>query len=188
MSIALFCLSLLLFTLLHFSFLLLLLFCNLINPLLPFVWPIPSLMNFSSLSSLIALVLTVFYFLLTENNRTPLQRSRSRQNINASSAVVKASHANEAHNEPEGHPSAARSKVAVCSESGRRYRNPPGHSSWLDRERVIEKETVRVAEKKMEIETEPPAFQVTSSGAAVSSCSTNGESDVEALLAKLRAL
>lgn len=146
-------------------------------------------MNFSLLSSLIpTLVLTVFCFPLTENNRTPLQRSRSRRNINASSAVVKAPHANETHNEPEGHPSAARSKVAVCSESGRRYRNPPGHSSWLDRERVIEKETVRVAEKKMEIETEPPALQVTSSGAVVSSCSTNGESDVEALLAKLRAL
>lgn len=101
---------------------------------------------------------------------------------------MKAPHANEAHNEPEGHPSAARSKVAACSESGRRYRIPPGHSSWLDRERVIERETVKVAEKKMEVEADPPAFQLTSIGAAVSSCSTNGESDVEALLAKLRAL
>nr|XP_046246873.1 protein diaphanous homolog 3-like isoform X3 [Scatophagus argus]XP_046246882.1 protein diaphanous homolog 3-like isoform X3 [Scatophagus argus] len=123
-----------------------------------------------------------------ENNRTPLQRSRSRQNINAGSAVVKAPHAKEAHNESESHPSAARSKAAVCSESGRRYRNISGHSSWLDRERVVERETVKQTEKEMEVETEPPAFQPTSTGAAVSCCSTNGDSDVEALLAKLRAL
>ncbi|XP_035507918.1 protein diaphanous homolog 3-like [Morone saxatilis] len=123
-----------------------------------------------------------------ENNKAPLQRSRSRQNINAGSAVVKAPPAKEAHNESEGHPSAARSKAAACTESGRRYRNPPGHSYWLDRERVVEREMVKPTEKEMEVEAEPPAFQPTSTGAAVSSCSTNGESDVEALLAKLRAL
>lgn len=126
-------------------------------------------------------------FPLIENNRTPLQRSRSRQNINAGSAAVKVSNA-EAHNEPGGLPSAARSKVAVASESGRRYRNPLDHSSGLDRERVMERETVKAAKKEMEVGADPPAFQLTSTDAAVSSCNTNGESDVEALLAKLRAL
>ncbi|XP_059208190.1 protein diaphanous homolog 3-like [Centropristis striata] len=123
-----------------------------------------------------------------ENNKAPLQWSRSRQNINLSSAVVKAPPAKEAHNESEGHPSAARAKAAACSEPGRRYRNAPGHSHWLDRERVVERETVKPTEKEMEVEARPPAFQPSSTGAAVSSCSTNGESDVEALLAKLRAL
>ncbi|XP_036950612.1 protein diaphanous homolog 3-like isoform X2 [Acanthopagrus latus] len=124
-----------------------------------------------------------------ENNKAPLQRSRSRQNINVGSAMVKAPLAKEACNESEGHPSAARSKAAACSESGRRYRNPPGHSYWLDRERVVERVTVKPNEKEMEVETQPPAFQPTSTAAAVgSSCGSNGESDVEALLAKLRAL
>ncbi|XP_030271041.1 protein diaphanous homolog 3 isoform X2 [Sparus aurata] len=124
-----------------------------------------------------------------ENNKAPLQRSRSRQNINVGSAVVKAPLAKEAFNESEGHPSTARSKAAACSESGRRYRNPPGHSCWLDRERVVEKVPVKPIEKEMEVEAQPPAFQPTSTGAAVSSsCGSNGESDVEALLAKLRAL
>ncbi|XP_073319852.1 protein diaphanous homolog 3-like [Pagrus major] len=124
-----------------------------------------------------------------ENNKAPLQRSRSRQNINVGSAVVKAPPAKEALNESEGHPSAARSKAAACSESGRRYRNPPGHSYWLDRERVVERVTVKPNEKETEVEAQPPAFQPASTSAAVSSsCGTNGESDVEALLAKLRAL
>ncbi|XP_070683835.1 protein diaphanous homolog 3-like [Pempheris klunzingeri] len=123
-----------------------------------------------------------------ENNKAPLQRSRSRQNINAGSAAVKAPPAKEAHNESEGHPSAARAKAAVCSESGRRYRNTPSHSYCMDRERVVERETIKPNEKEMEVEAELPAFKPTSTRAAVSSCSTNGESDVEALLAKLRAL
>ncbi|XP_056235641.1 protein diaphanous homolog 3-like isoform X1 [Seriola aureovittata] len=123
-----------------------------------------------------------------ENNKAPLQRSRSRQNINVGSAAVKASPAKEAHNESESHPSAARAKAAACSDSGRRYRNAPGHSYGLDRERVVEREAVKVTEKEMEVEAEPPALQPSSTGAAVNSCSTNGESDVEALLARLRAL
>ncbi|XP_068586386.1 protein diaphanous homolog 3-like [Cebidichthys violaceus] len=123
-----------------------------------------------------------------ENNKAPLQRSRSRQNINLGSAVVKAPPAKEAHNESEGHPSAARAKAAACSESGRRYKNTPGHSRWLDRERVVERETVKPPEKEMEVEAEPPAFQTPSAGAAVGDCSTKGESDLEALLARLRAL
>ncbi|XP_044208402.1 protein diaphanous homolog 3-like isoform X2 [Thunnus albacares] len=124
-----------------------------------------------------------------ENNRAPLQRSRSRQNINVGSAVVKAPPANEAHNESEGYPSAtARAKASACLESGRRYRNTPGHSYGQDRERVVERETVKPTAKEIGFEAEPPAFQPPSAGATVSSCSTNGESDVEALLAKLRAL
>lgn len=127
-------------------------------------------------------------FSLAENSKAPLQRSRSRQNINVGSAVVKAPPAKEAHNESEGHPSAARAKAAACLESGRRYRNTPGHSYLLDRERVVEREAVKLTEKQREVEAEPPSFQLSSTGAAVSSCSTNGDSDVEALLAKLRAL
>ncbi|XP_031702229.1 protein diaphanous homolog 3 [Anarrhichthys ocellatus] len=123
-----------------------------------------------------------------ENNKPPLQRSRSRQNINLGSAVVKAPPAKEAHNESEGHPSAARAKAAACSESSRRYKNTPGHSRWLDRERVVERETVKPPEKEMQLEAEPPAFQTSSAGAAFSDCSTKGESDLEALLARLRAL
>lgn len=101
---------------------------------------------------------------------------------------MKAPPAKEARNESEDHPSAARAKAAACSESGRRYRNAPGHSYWLDRERVVEREMVKPTGKEMEVEAEHPAFHPSTTGAAVSSCSTNGESDVEALLAKLRAL
>ena len=121
-----------------------------------------------------------FFLSLSENNRAPLQRSRSRQNVNASSVAAKAPPAKESRNESEGHPSAARAKASAWSESGRRYRNTPGHGCGLDRERVVEKE--------VEYEAAAPALQYSSSGAAVSSCDTNGESDVEALLAKLRAL
>ncbi|XP_034536454.1 protein diaphanous homolog 3-like isoform X1 [Notolabrus celidotus] len=116
-----------------------------------------------------------------ENNKVPLQRSRSRQNINAGSAAVKAHAGKETHNESEGHPSAARDKASAGSESGRRYRNNAANSCWMDRERVVERELLRSAEREVvEVEAEP-------STAAVS-CGTNGESDVEALLAKLRAL
>ncbi|XP_068603657.1 protein diaphanous homolog 3-like [Brachionichthys hirsutus] len=117
-----------------------------------------------------------------ENNRTPLQRSRSRQNINVGSAVVKTPHANKANKQSEGHQSAA------CSESGRRCRNPPGVSSWLGSERLIEREMVKPPEKVKEIEVEAvPPLPVT--GAALGGCSTNEENeDVEVLLAKLRAL
>lgn len=99
---------------------------------------------------------------------------------------MKATHAKAADNEPEAQQSVSQPKVAVYSESGRRYRYPQGHSSSLARERVMEREMVKATEK--EVEGEPTAFQLTSSSAAVSSCTTNGESDVETLLAKLRAL
>lgn len=101
---------------------------------------------------------------------------------------MKAPSAWEAHNESESHPSAARAKAAVGSESGRGYRNVAGHGYGLDRERVLER--VKATEKEMEVGTGSagtPAFQ-SSFSPTVSSCGTNGESDVEALLAKLRAL
>lgn len=121
-------------------------------------------------------VLLLLLFFLTENNRAPLQRSRSRQNMNSGgSAAVKAPPAKEAQNESLGHPS--RAKAAACSESGRRYRNAPGLGHWLDRE------TARPPEKEKEVQAEAPAFRSSPAGAAVS-----GESDLEALLARLRAL
>ncbi len=165
--------------------------CNLNNPLLLFVLMSQLHMYFFSLLFLfLSAVLTALFFCfpLTENNKAPLQRSRSRQNINAGSAAVKAPPAKEAHNESEGQPSAARSKAAACSESGRQYRRTPGQNYCLDRERVVERETVRLTVKETEAEAEPPACQPSPTVAPVSSCSTNGESDVEALLAKLRAL
>ncbi|KAK5874149.1 hypothetical protein PBY51_019122 [Eleginops maclovinus] len=103
--------------------------------------------------------------------------------MNLGSAVIKAPPPKEDHNESDGHPSSARAK-----ESGRRYRNNPAQSHWLDRERVVDRETVKKTEKEMEVVKEPPSRKLSSTDAAVNSCSTNGESDVEALLAKLRAL
>ncbi|XP_058256926.1 protein diaphanous homolog 3 isoform X2 [Hemibagrus wyckioides] len=88
-----------------------------------------------------------------ENTKVPLQRSRSRQNINFSSARALTS--KEAYYESEAHSSAAR-----------RSAHRP--------EREQEKERAR--ERECEKEQTPP------------SCSANGETDVEALLARLRAL
>ncbi|MEQ2234263.1 hypothetical protein ILYODFUR_030119 [Ilyodon furcidens] len=117
----------------------------------------------------------------SENNKVPLQRSRSRQNVNVSSTAAKAPAAKEARNESEGHPSVARAKASACFEVGRKYKNTPGHSCGLDREQAAEKEMVKPAEKKPEIEAETSAIQPSSADA-------NGEPDVEALLARLRAL
>lgn len=134
-------------------------------------------------------LLCVSCFSLTDNNKAPLQRSRSRQNINVGSAVVKAPPAKEAHNKSESHSSAAaQAKLTAGTETGRRYRNTPGHTYGLDRERVVERQTLKPMEKGIVVEAEPLGLQQPSSGAPVSSCCTNGESDVEALLAKLRAL
>ncbi|KAF7703658.1 hypothetical protein HF521_022665 [Silurus meridionalis] len=80
-----------------------------------------------------------------ENTKVPLQRSRSRQNINFSSARAPAS--KEAHYESEAHSSAPRR---------------PAHRPE--------------SERNSEKEQTPP------------SCLANGETDVEALLARLRAL
>ncbi|XP_017554973.1 protein diaphanous homolog 3 isoform X4 [Pygocentrus nattereri] len=92
-----------------------------------------------------------------ENTRVPLQRSRSRQNINFSS--TRAPTAREAHYEKEAHPSAAR-------------RAAPAHRP--DRERERERERAR--DQESEKEQTPPGR------------SANGDADVEALLARLRAL
>ncbi|KAM8894432.1 protein diaphanous homolog 3-like isoform 2-T2 [Spinachia spinachia] len=118
---------------------------------------------------------------LHENNKATLQRSRSRQNINAGSAAVKAPRAREAHNQSEGHPSAARAKAAGCSESGRRYKNTAGAGHWLDRETGVERARVKPPDAQTEVPAEAPASQTSSSG-------PEGESDLEALLARLRAL
>ncbi|XP_062417701.1 protein diaphanous homolog 3-like isoform X1 [Pungitius pungitius] len=109
-----------------------------------------------------------------ENNKAPLQRSRSRQNINAGSAAVKAPRAREAHNESEGHPS----RAAACAESGRRCKNTAGGGHWLDRERVVERARVKPPERQTEVQAEAAACQTPA----------DGESDLEALLARLRAL
>ncbi|XP_051957573.1 protein diaphanous homolog 3 [Xyrauchen texanus] len=88
-----------------------------------------------------------------ENTKVPLQRSRSRQNINFSS--TRAPTAKEPHYESEPHPSAA---------------HRPTHRP--DREK--EKEKARERDKEKE---QTPQL-----------CSSNGDTDVEALLARLRAL
>lgn len=90
-----------------------------------------------------------------ENMKAPLQRSRSRQNINFSS--TRAPTAKEPHYESEAHSSAAH-----------RATHRP------DRESEKDKEKVREREKEKE---QPPPL-----------CSSNGDTDVEALLARLRAL
>ncbi|XP_073732265.1 protein diaphanous homolog 3 isoform X1 [Misgurnus anguillicaudatus] len=90
-----------------------------------------------------------------ENMKAPLQRSRSRQNINFSS--TRAPTAKEPHYESEAH-----------SSTAHRATHRP------DREREKDKEKAREREK--EKEQTPPL------------CSSNGDTDVEALLARLRAL
>lgn len=119
---------------------------------------------------------------LAENTKAPLQRSRSRQNINAGSVAAKAPPARGAHHEPEDRPSAAQAKANACSESGRRFKHTAAHRHGQDREKVVDRETVKELEKETRIEAEPAAVQPSST------CSANGESDVEALLARLRAL
>uniref|UniRef100_A0A671Q3G6 Protein diaphanous homolog 3-like n=1 Tax=Sinocyclocheilus anshuiensis TaxID=1608454 RepID=A0A671Q3G6_9TELE len=86
-----------------------------------------------------------------ENMKAPLQRSRSRQNINFNS--TRAPTTKEPHYESEPHPSAAH----------RLTHRPEG-----------EREKARVREKEKE---QTPML-----------CSSNGDTDVEALLARLRAL
>lgn len=98
-----------------------------------------------------------------------------------SSAATKAPPAKEVRGDSEGYPSVARAKASACSEVGQKYKNTPGHSCGLDRERATEREMVVPAEKKQEIKAESPVLQPSLADA-------NGEPDVEALLARLRAL
>lgn len=106
------------------------------------------------------------------------------------SEAAKAAHGcgSEARSEPEGRPPA----TAAGPEPARRYRNPAANSCWQDRERVIERRMVKAAEREPEVEAEPPAFPPTPAAAPVTNAASgygaNGVSDVEALLAKLRAL
>ncbi|XP_066503722.1 protein diaphanous homolog 3 isoform X1 [Hoplias malabaricus] len=104
-----------------------------------------------------------------ENTRVPLQRSRSRQNINFSSARAPA--AREAHYENETHPSAARRGVAHRPD-----RDRDRERERAEREREKDKEKERARDQESEKEQTPPGH------------SANGDADVEALLARLRAL
>lgn len=83
-------------------------------------------------------------------------------------------------NESEGYPSVARAKASACSEVGQKYKNTPGNSRGLDRERAADREVVKLAERKPEMKVESPVLQT--------AADANGEPDVEALLARLRAL
>ncbi|KAM4630487.1 protein diaphanous homolog 3-like [Polymixia lowei] len=117
-----------------------------------------------------------------ENAKAPLQRSRSRQNITAGPAAVKAPPAKEALHEAGGVPSAARGKAgaAVRVEPARRYGQAAGHSRGTDRRKDGE------AESETEAEAATPAPCLSSTG--TNAGRTDGELDVEALLAQLRAL
>lgn len=117
-----------------------------------------------------------------DNNKAPLQRSRSRQNINAGPEAPKAPTFKAAHNKSEGQPSAARTKTA---EPGRRDKNTSGHIYGTDRERPLDREAFKAVERERQVEVEPPAAHTPSTAAMTVS---NSETDVEALLARLRAL
>ncbi|KAK2874110.1 hypothetical protein Q8A67_021263 [Cirrhinus molitorella] len=86
-----------------------------------------------------------------ENMKAPLQRSRSRQNINFNS--TRAPTAKEPHYESEPHPSAA---------------HRPTHRPEREKEKAREREKEKEQTSTL--------------------CSSNGDTDVEALLARLRAL
>ncbi|XP_019740194.1 protein diaphanous homolog 3 isoform X2 [Hippocampus comes] len=118
-----------------------------------------------------------------ENKKATLPQSRSRLNVNAGSAAVKASPPTESDSKAA---SAAPAKAALFSDGGHRYRNTPGHAHVSQGERVPLREDSKATEIKKGDEGEPPASQTRSTGAVLPSAS--GESDVEALLAKLRAL
>ncbi|XP_077442860.1 protein diaphanous homolog 3-like isoform X2 [Stigmatopora argus] len=118
-----------------------------------------------------------------ENKTAPLLRTRSRLNVNARSVVEKAPPKKE--NESQA-ASAAPSKVAVCSQRVSKDRNPPGRCLGSESEIVLLRKEHISTDIKKSIESELLASQPSSTGSIV--CSTNGESDVEALLAKLRAL
>ncbi|XP_056134273.1 protein diaphanous homolog 3 [Lampris incognitus] len=127
-----------------------------------------------------------------ENTKSPLQRSRSRQNINVGSVAVKGPPAKEAHYEAEGYPSAARGKAAARTEPTQRHRQTPGHSQAPERERAAgTTEREKRIDSDVEVAAKPPTSQSSSSSigsTATGGGGTNGESDVEALLARLRAL
>lgn len=94
--------------------------------------------------------------------------------------AAKAPPAKEVRSESEGHPSVTKAKASACSEAGHKYKHTPGHSCGLDRDQAEEREVVKLAEKKTD--------EVGNHASLSSSAEENGEPDVEALLARLRAL
>lgn len=102
--------------------------------------------------------------------------------------ALEASHQKEVRQESEVPLCAAKAKAATNAEPSRRYRNSPGHSARVETERVVGKEPVKVADKEREGKVDPSAFQSSSSGDSLGSSNMSGETGVEALLAKLRAL
>ncbi|XP_077375711.1 protein diaphanous homolog 3-like isoform X2 [Festucalex cinctus] len=118
-----------------------------------------------------------------ENKKATLLRSRSRLNANTSSAAVKSPPTKESDTQAA---STAAAKAALCSDTGHQYRITPGHTYGSESEQVLVREDSKPAEIKKGDEGEPLAVQTSSTAAVVSSAS--GESDLEALLAKLRAL
>ncbi|KAJ8387280.1 hypothetical protein AAFF_G00159030 [Aldrovandia affinis] len=101
-----------------------------------------------------------------ENQKTPLQRSRSRQNINFPSS--RGPIGPDLNYEADPHSSAAHGKASARREG----RGGAGRERDRERERDGERER----EREREREGQPVV------------CPSNGESDVEALLARLRAL
>ncbi|XP_061671073.1 protein diaphanous homolog 3-like isoform X2 [Syngnathoides biaculeatus] len=115
-----------------------------------------------------------------ENKNAPLHRSRSRLDVNVSSALTKGTPIKESDIQT------APAKAVVCSVIGRSYRNIPDHNYGSASEKELGKEDPKPSQMKKGAEGEPLTSQISSAGAMVGSSSE--ESDVEALLAKLRAL
>ncbi|KAG5833720.1 hypothetical protein ANANG_G00278860 [Anguilla anguilla] len=103
-----------------------------------------------------------------ENQKTPLQRSRSRQNINFNS--TRAPIAKDLNYELDPHSSAARGKAPA------RRQNHSGAGREAEREADREGQSAAETQCEREGEAQPAV------------CPANGESDVETLLARLRAL
>ncbi|XP_049321704.1 protein diaphanous homolog 3 isoform X2 [Astyanax mexicanus] len=124
-----------------------------------------------------------------DNTKVLLQRSRSRQNINFSSARAPA--AREAHYENEAHPSAARRAAPAHRPDREREREREKEKERereRDRERTRERERERERERTRERERERARDQESEKEQTPPGCSANGDTDVEALLARLRAL
>ncbi|XP_037103103.1 protein diaphanous homolog 3-like isoform X1 [Syngnathus acus] len=117
-----------------------------------------------------------------ENKKAILLRSRSRQNVHAVSAAAKAPPTKESDSQA----AAAPFKSALRSDTAHRYKNTPGHTYASESGRAAVREDPKPIEIKRRDEGEPLASQTPSSGAVHSSAGS--QSDVQALLAKLRAL
>ncbi|KAM9825531.1 protein diaphanous homolog 3-like isoform 3-T3 [Syngnathus typhle] len=118
-----------------------------------------------------------------ENKKAILLRSRSRQDVHAVSAAAKAPPTKESDSQAAA---AAPFKSALRSDTAHRYKNTQGHTYASESERAAVREDPKPIEIKRRDEGEPLASQTPSSGAVRSSAGS--QSDVQALLAKLRAL